>query len=108
MPQSGGGIYRVTVIDPSRDAIVADLAIELESLDEAAMPDFAREEVRESITGLRNLLAGLEDHGGDISAEAIQEIARAYLVGRRDAGGRLGGTVRRELWPRLTDAGLTF
>lgn len=100
--------YRGSVIDSSRDEIVAKLGAQLEGLAEAEMPDFARDRVRASISGLRDALIEVDDHGGDISAEAIQEIARAYMAGRFDVGGRIGGTTRRELWPRLVEAGLAY
>ena len=76
--------------------------------DDPSLPADVRDEVEGSLRGLRELLREIGTHAGNLPDDAIQEIARAYLVGRRDRAGGLGGTTRRALWPRLEGAGFTF
>jgi hypothetical protein len=93
---------------PSTANLVTGLDHQIEILENAKMPEFARTATRDALVGLRALLAELVERDTELSGIAIQEVARAYLVGRRDAGGLLGGTTRRELWPRLVEAGIDF
>ncbi len=89
--------------------VIAGLRIELANLEvDGDTPAFAEKVVRANLEGLLAFLVELGDRPNGWSHEVVNEVARAYLVGRRDVAGDLGGTTRRILWPCLERAGLDF
>ncbi len=81
---------------------------QLDTIADDDLPEDVAAEVEGSLRGLRDLLQEIDRQEVLLSSSAIQEVARAYLIGRRDRAGGLGGTTRRALWPRLAAAGFSF
>ena len=96
------------MITPKLAKIVKAIELEIDDLDaeDDGLPGVARDEVRSTLVGIRLLLLSLEKSSVGNMDRCLGEIVRAYMTGRRDKGGALGGATRRPLQAAVARVGI--